>query len=431
MIVAVATAPPAVGITLDRKGLLSVLERAQAVVPTRSYKPIFGGVRLHARDDVLTLAVTDGGVSLLATLEANGTLPACVVPCRELIRRMQASKDPSAVLALRSRPQRLILNGGRVEHALPTFPLDDFPPVPDRWRGEKLVIDPVELHEALAVASCAMARDTSRYAISGVLLESDDQGCRLVATDGHRLVAVDLQMVDTRFKGQALLPARLVKLVEKLSAGEEVPLLLAVKPNATDKGEKLPADLFVAGPRWLVACQEADGRFPVYRDVVPASASRFAVDRKLLAETLRQVMLATGDRSRAVAVSLRPRSLELSASSAESGSASAKLPAKFLGGGDSVIHTGFDPKLLLEAVNTLSGEQIVLDVAQNGYAPDNTVYSKAASLYEAPNQGGNGAEGNAAESSRVRWVVMPLNMGYPATREYLGSNFKEELAHAS
>ncbi len=82
-------------------------------------------------------------------------------------------------------------------------------------------------------------------------------------------------------------------------------------------------------------------------------------------------------------------------------------------------------------MNTLSGEQIVLDVAQNGYAPDNTVYSKAASLYEAPNQGGNGAEGNAAESSRVRWVVMPLNMGYPATREYLGSNFKEELAHAS
>ncbi len=430
MIVAVATAPPAVGITLDRKCLLSVLERAQAAVPTRSYKPIFGGVRLHARDGVLTLAVTDGEVSLLATLEADGTLPACVVPCRELIRRMQASKDPGAVLALRSRPQRLIVNGGRVEHALFTFPVDDFPPVPDRWQGEKLVIDPAELHEALAVASCAMARDTSRYAISGVLLESDAQGRRLVATDGHRLVTAELAQVDARFRGQAILPARLVKLVEKLTADEDVPLVLAVQTNTTDKGDKLPADLFVAGPRWLVACQEVDGRFPVYRDIVPASASRFAMARQPLVETLRQVMLATGDCTRGVALTLRPRSIELSASSPEVGSASAKLPARFLGGGDSVIHTGFDPKLLLEAVQTLSGDAVVLDVAQNGYAPDHTVYSKAALLSEAPNQGGNGAEGNAAESSRVRWVVMPLNMGYPATREYLGTNFREELDHA-
>ncbi len=416
MTIAVASAPPVVGVTLDRKGLLSVLERAQAVVATRSCKPILTGVRLSGRAGRLAVQATDGEVALHAELTVEGLLPPVVVPCGELIRRLRASKDPHTVLSVRGRPPRLIVNGGRVEHALYTFPLDDFPPVPERWQGEKVVVAAEELHRALSVTSCAMARDTTRYAINGVLLESDEQGCRVVATDGHRLVTVELTQVDVRFKGQAILPARLVKLVEKLTADEDVPLVLAVQGHTTDKGDKLPADLFVAGPRWLVACQEVDGRFPVYRDVVPASASRFAVDRRLLAETLRQVMLATGDCSRAVAVSLRPRSLELSASSAESGSASAKLPARFLGGGDSVIHTGFNPEFLLEALRTLPDKRVIVDLAQNGYAKvDGSVVGRPALLYGEDHPG-------------PHWVLMPITMGFAATRDYLGSNFPEEPA---
>jgi DNA polymerase III sliding clamp (beta) subunit (PCNA family) len=97
-------------------------------------------------------------------------------------------------------------------------------------------------------------------------------------------------------------------------------------------------------------------------------------------------------------IRLRPRSLELSASSPESGSASAKLPARFMGGGDSVIHTGFNPDYLREAVKTLSGDRIVFDVAQNSCGLDGKVFSKAALLY-------------AADDEHVRWVLMPIHMG--------------------
>ncbi len=101
--------------------------------------------------------------------------------------------------------------------------------------------------------------------------------------------------------------------------------------------------------------------------------------------------LATGDCTRGVAVSLRPRSLELSASSPEVGSASAKLPAKFLGGGDSVIHTGFDPEFLPEALCTLPDKRVIVDLAQNGYAKvDGSVVGQPALFYEAPNQLGTG-----------------------------------------
>jgi DNA polymerase III sliding clamp (beta) subunit (PCNA family) len=361
--------------------------------------------------------ITDGETTLTTQVEAEGNLPPCVVPCTELLRRLRASKEPRAALAVRTRPPRLILNGGRVEHALPTLPVDDFPPVSAAYVGQTVSINAAELVAGLRITGLAVARETSRYAIDGVLLESDDQGMRLVATDGRRLVVVGLPVVESEFSGRVILPGRLVRLVEKLTEKHTDYLVLSVARQKAASGEEIPGHLFAAGPDWLLSTYEPEGQFPLYREVVPASASRFAVDRALFTETLRQVMLATGDYSRGVAVRLRPRSIELAASSAESGSAHAKLPARFLGGGDRVIHTGFNPDYLLEAVKTLPGDRVVLDVAQNGCGSDGQLFGKAALLY-------------GADDPRVRWVLMPLNMGYPATQEYLGSNFKTEPAHA-
>jgi len=113
----------------------------------------------------------------------EGELPACIVPFAGLNRRLKASKHPTCSLSLSDDGERLILNGGRVEHALQTSPVEEFPPVSDAYVGDTVTADAAELVGALRIVSLAMARETSRYAIDGVLLESDDQGTRLVATD--------------------------------------------------------------------------------------------------------------------------------------------------------------------------------------------------------------------------------------------------------
>jgi DNA polymerase-3 subunit beta len=403
---------------LDRKGLLLALQYVQAVIPSRSCKPIFTGVRLQATDGQLHIAATDGEVSLTTSITTDGELPVCVVPCAELIRRLKASKEPNCLLWLRHRQQRLILNGGRVEHSLPTLPEADFSPIATQQKGDTLTIVAQELRTGLSITGCAVAADSTRYAITGILLEVYDHGTRLVATDGRRLVVVELPQVEGSFRGQVIIPSRVAKLVERLADGEEAPLTIAIQTHATEKGDKLPSDLSIAGPDWLVSTQETDGRFPVYRDVIPQSQSRFVVQRQLLLSTLKEVMLAAGDCSRGVAVSLRPRSMELSASAPEAGTANAKLPARFIGGGDSMIHTGFNPDFLMDAVKSIPGERIVLDVGQNGYGANNSVSGRPIILY-------------GQDDLHVRWVVMPVNTGHPTTREYLGSNYRENLAAAS
>ena len=194
--------------------------------------------------------------------------------------------------------------------------------------------------------------------------------------EGRRLVVARLDRYEARFRGQIIIPARVARLVEKLAARESIPLVLAAKPNTTDEGEKLPADVYVAGPGWLLFTPEADGRFPRYRDVVPSSQSKFVVDRRQLIETLKEVALATSEDLTMVWVGLTPRRIRLSAKSPEFGESAAKLPARFIGGGDREIHTAFNPAYLLDALKSLDGEQVVIDVGQNGYGCDEKVFGK-------------------------------------------------------
>ena len=403
---------------VSRTTLVATLDRARHVVPTRFPKPILTCVHLEAADNWLRVRATDGDLSLFTQMPVDGDLPACVVPFAELNRRLKASKQPTCSLSLSDDGERLMINGGSVEHALQTLPADDFPPVNDAYVGDAVTIDAAELVAGLRVAGLAVAREPSRYAIDGVLLESDDKGTRLAATDGRRLVVVGLQAVESEFSGRAILPGRLVRLVEKLTDKHTDYLVLSVARQKTDKGEEVPGHLFAAGPDWLLSAYEPEGHFPLYRDVMPRSHSKFVVPRAPLVEVLAEVALATSEDSRMVRLDLSPRQARLSAASAGIGESSATLPAQFLGGGDADIRSAFNPAYLLDALKSLAGDQIVIDIDQNGYGSDHKVFGKPALLY-------------AQHDPLTRWVIMPVNAGLPATRENLGSNFPEELEEAA
>lgn len=414
MLTVVQAPTQASALDVSRATLVATLDRARHVVPTRFPKPILTCVRLEAVDNWLRISATDGDLALFTQMPVEGELPACVVPFAELSRRLKASKHATCSLSLSANGEQLLLNGGRVEHALHTLPVDDFPPVNDAYVGQTLSIDAAELVGALRIANLAVAKETSRYAIDGVLLESDKKGTRLVATDGRRLVVVGLHVAESEFTGRVILPGRFVRLIEKLTDKHTDYLVLSVARQKTDKGEEVPGHLFAAGPDWLLSTYEPEGRFPLYQDVMPKSQSKFAINRDALVESLSEVALATSDDSKMVRIDLSPQQVRLSAESAGIGQSSVVLPAKFLGGGDAVIRTAFNPAYLLDALKSLAGETVVMDVAQNGFGCDHKVFSKPALLY-------------VEHDPLTRWVVMPVNAGLPATRENLGSNFPEWL----
>lgn len=394
---------------VPRKGLVAALRRLQAVAAKHSFKPILTGVRLQADHGHLILTANDGEVQVTTQLPATGHLAACVVGCAALLQRVRASRSPQCELAWQSRFQRLIVNGGAVAHTLPTLPLTEFPATRGPYVGATVALDPQVLLQVLP----AVATEPGRYALSSVLLKSDDDGVRLAATDGRRLAIAALPGCETTYRGEMLLPKRICELVKQFSGRGSDTLSLTVQAGASESAS--PANFSIAGPDWVLCTQAAEGHFPKYREVIPTSAARFVTARPPLITALQEVAVATHAEARRVLVELSARRIGLSAASAESGAASARLPARFLGGGDRFIRTAFNPDYLLAILQSLSGEQVVFDVGQNGCSAQGQVFGKPAILH-------------AFGAEHVRWVLMPVDAELAATRANLGSNYRERVA---
>ena len=122
---------------------------------------------------------------------------------------------------------------------------------------------------------------------------------------------------------------------------------------------------------------------------------------------MNEILLATNETSRVVQLDLSPRRVQFVAQSPELGESRAKLPARFLGGGDGTIHTGFNGKILREILQSLAGKHLVFDFGQNGCGADGKPFGKPAMIYP-------------ASDPSVRWVLMPINLGLEPTPANLG-----------
>jgi DNA polymerase-3 subunit beta len=325
--VTTALAEPTTALQVDRKALLLALSRVERIAVQRSPKPILRGVRLHAQNGQLFLAATDLDVSISTRIAASDDLPPCVVPCQELTRRIKAGKAPDCTLQLDSQDGVLIVNGGRVEHTLCTLPVDEFPPVPGDAPGETICVRTDELKAALGTVLAAVARDPSRYAIDGALLEADDAGVRFVATDGRRMVIVELEQFETGFRGSVILTRQLITLTRRLADAKHDDIIALHIASQSDKGDEAqPARIAVTGSEWTLSGMAHEGSFPHYRDVLPKSGKRFVVDRDLLLATLEEVALATDLDRKGVVLELAAEQIGLSAYSAGNGSANGTVP---------------------------------------------------------------------------------------------------------
>jgi len=340
-------------------------------------------------------------------------LPRCVVPCHDLLKRVKANKAELCSLELDSDYNQLVVNGGMVRHTISTLDGKDFPVIPAKVTGQVIRLNGGEFKQALTTALIATATDPTRYAINDVLLEHNEKGTRLVATDGRRLVVAKLECVEGDFFGKVKLSQRLAKLICRwVASGAEETLSIAVKSHASTGRESEPSDVCVLGPGWQLFCKEPEGTFPHYQPVIPASSSKFSCDKRQFMDTLDEVALATNIDSKGVQLDLSADCVTFTAESPDSGRSCGAVPARFDGGGDDRIITGFNPDFLRDALKTLPGDRFVIDVEQNSpSATSESITGRPAMIYDEDNP-------------KLRWILMPVRIALSPNRESLGSNYE-------
>ncbi len=336
----------------DRGALLDRLNLAGGVVVSRTPKPILTCVKLIAETNALHVVATDMEVGLhISTPRVEASVEGeAVVPADKLISIVRESVD--ATLTLEVDSDTMHVKGQDSHFKVYGYPAGDFPKVPDFPGEPDFAIQAGQLSQLIQQTIYATARENSRYAINGVLLERDGKKLCVVATDGHRLALArgDFKPAnDAAFN--AIIPTKALNMLNRILDDPEAEVLVKVKDNQIIfdcEGATLSSTL-------------VDGNFPPYKDVIPKDGDKKAtLNTDVFASAVRRGALLTNEESKGVRLSFDSDGLTLSSRAPEMGEAeiSVDLP-KYDG---EAVEIGFNPAYVLDALKVITADQVTLDM---------------------------------------------------------------------
>jgi DNA polymerase III subunit beta len=333
----------------ERDVLVEALSTAGRAAAGRSGAlPVLGGVRLTVTGDNLEVTGTDLDLTItVETTVAGGTDGVVVAPGR-LITDIVRALEPGAV-SLEADEEELRIAAGRSHFTVRTHPAGDFPRL-QTPSGDRVTLPVEGLADALRQVTRAASGEDSRPILTGVLMEAESEGLRLVATDSYRLAVRDLRGVGVLAEGQrVLVPSRaLNELMRLLSAASgEVSLRLGAHDATFGLGGV------------TVTTRLIEGEFPNYRNLIPSSyPNRLIVGREALLDAVRRVKLLARDATTPVRIALRPNGIELTVITTDWGNATEDVDAKYEG---AEMTVAFNPNYLIDGVEAITGEEVALD----------------------------------------------------------------------
>ncbi len=344
-------------VTFNRSALAEALGLVTSVVPTRTPKPILKCVRIAASDKEMRISATnlEMGIDYLVS-EVEVQQPGeAVIEAERLAAIVRESVED--VLVLDATDTTCEIRGADSHFKIYGQDPKQYPKVP--VFGEAAADLTISLEQLqLGIEQClfATAKESSRYAINGVLWEAKGRKLLFVATDGRRLARcrVDLHGAATGAAAEQkiIVPARTMALLQKLVSHDKENVAVKLVEN----------QILLSCANVVISSNLVEGNFPKYEDIIPTD-----YDKKLTLPTegalsgVRRAALLTSEESKGIKLALTSEALVFSGSSPEAGAAEVRLPVEYSG---ESIDIGFNPQFLIDVLRVIKSPDFELDLGQ-------------------------------------------------------------------
>lgn len=330
----------------EREILADALTTAGRAATNRSGTlPVLSGVRLDVADGRLTVTGTDLELTIRLSVPVHVDKEgSAVVPAR-LVGDIVKALPPGAV-DVTVTDDEMSISAGRSQFSVRPLSLSDYPAQADT-DAEPVTLSSQQVSDALRQVVRAASTDDARAVLTGVLMASEDEGLKMVATDSYRLAVRDLPQSSMLAIGQkVLVPGRaLAELQRVLTADAELSVRLGQREAVFEVG----------GTR--LSTRLIEGEYPNYRNLLPSSyPNRLTVGREALLEALRRVKILAQD-STPVRLALGGDTLRLTAITQDVGNAHEEVDATYEG---TEMTVAFNPDYLTAGVEAVEGDEVTL-----------------------------------------------------------------------
>ena len=361
---------------IDRAALSAAVAAVGRTAEKNSPSPVLTTVMLRASGDGLDVEATN--LDRVVIVHVPGAVDAgfgALIPAQSFTKVLKSAKasDMVAIDCVDASSARLDFAGLNVTLNSPSV-LADWPaslPFDDGAKVHAFTLDTADLAAVLAKVGVAVSEEETRYYLNGIYIHpvigrnGEGNSLRFVATDGHRLAQYDVPLpLGAGEMPGVIIPRHSAVELAKLIGGRNAPATVSVRA-ATNRLE------FTIGGA-VMRTKTVDGTFPDYVKVVPRDVpfgARFVTAD--LAAAIRQVMVISSDRGRAVKFAFESEGeCKLIVHNADLGSASFDVAVADFPAGAAGFECGFNADYLLDALGAV-GDDVTLAFGDHEGRPFN------------------------------------------------------------
>ena len=361
--------------SIERERLLKPMQQIVGAVERRQTMPILSNFLFRNVDGQLVITATDLELEVSAKVDISPDGDAITIPGRKLLDICKSLPEGSTI-DFSLKDDKVTVKSAKSRFSLLTLNAKEFPLVDSVDVDASITLEKEVLQSLIEDSSFAMAQQDVRYYLNGLMMESQGDELRTVATDGHRLALAETSLDVPGVDRQIIVPKKAVTEFMRILASTEGTVELLFSQN------HLQAKIGEIG----FVTKLIDGKFPEYQRVIPVGHEHVAVvDRETLKSSLMRASILSNEKYRGVRLAFSSGLLSIQAHNPEQEEAQEEVDMDYTGPD---IEIGFNVSYLVDALNTIKTDQV------HFYIQD----TNSSLLIVSP------------ESQQRKYVVMPMRL---------------------
>jgi len=342
-------------VEFNRAAFSEALTPLISVVPSRTPRPILRCVRVAASEKDVRVFATDleVGINVLVSEVQVKEAGDVVIPADRLAAIVRESTDD--VLSLEAKEGACEIKGADSQFTIYGQEAEQYPVVPGFEGRADIEVTLGNLQAGITQCLFATAKESTRYALNGVLWEISGKKLLLVATDGRRLARCRVNLAAAPEQGAAakiIVPAKTMSLLDKLAGSDK-----------EVGGIKLIDNQAVIGcANVVISSNLVEGNFPKYEDIIPTDYDKkLRLPTEAVLSAVRRSALLTTEESRGIKLSIGSGVMVFSGRAPETGDARVEMAVDYKA---EPIEVGFNPQFLIDVLRVIKAEEFDLELGQ-------------------------------------------------------------------
>lgn len=336
-------------LTINIQDKLSIINHA---VSLKSQIPILLNILLEAKDTKLKIKSTDLEVGIEVLVDANTEEEGSItIPAKTFIELINTIPDES--ISLETKEETLIVKSKKTKSVFQTIKSDEYPTL-YKDKGEKITsLQEEEVKSDFSSIVFAAAVDTTRPALSGIMVKSEESGFLLVATDGYRLSLKHhkTENKQPKSKDSFIVPARVFR------------ELMAIKEESKNIDVYISSEnsqiMFAQGETLLVG-RLIEGVFPNYEKIIPSDFSTSSTfDREEMLKAVKICSIFARDSANIIKLSFQKNQIIVSSTSPQVGENTVTVEGTLSGEENEIA---FNARYLLDVLSSLPQKDMVFEM---------------------------------------------------------------------